>query len=99
MASTSPSTPRRSYAPSIPELTLLFVGDGAERPHIEERARAPGLDAVFTGTVEHAEIPAHITAMDVGLVISPDSENFHYSPLKLREYMSCGLAVDRTRGR
>jgi glycosyltransferase involved in cell wall biosynthesis len=77
----------------IPELTLLFVGDGAERPHIEERARAAGLHAVFTGTVEYAEIPAHITAMDVGLVISPDSENFHYSPLKLREYMSCGLAV------
>jgi glycosyltransferase involved in cell wall biosynthesis len=79
---------------SIPELALLFVGDGSERPQIEERAKALGLrNVVFTGTVEHAEIPDHITAMDVGLVISPDSENFHYSPLKLREYMACGRAV------
>lgn len=79
---------------SVQDLALLLVGDGSERPRIEEKARALGVDrVVFTGTVAHDEIPAHLTAMDVSLISSSDAETFHYSPLKLREYMACGLPV------
>ena len=81
----------------LPSLTLLLVGDGLDRPRIETRARKLGVEVVFTGTVEHGEIPRHIAAMDVALVLGVDDSTFHYSPLKLREYMACGKAVVASR--
>ncbi len=78
----------------LPELTLLLVGDGLDRARIEAQGRRLGLsNVVFTGTVDHSDIPSHIAAMDVSLVLSPNDEAFHYSPLKLREYMACGRPV------
>jgi glycosyltransferase involved in cell wall biosynthesis len=38
-------------------------------------------------------MPRHIVAMDLALVLDPGTGDFHYSPLKLREYMACGRAV------
>jgi glycosyltransferase involved in cell wall biosynthesis len=87
-----------SLQETIPELTLLLVGDGVERHRLEERVADLGLDnVVFTGTVGHSEIPAHIGAMDVALVLSPGDGRFHYSPLKLREYMACARPVVASR--
>jgi glycosyltransferase involved in cell wall biosynthesis len=77
----------------IPELVLLLAGDGTERPRLEARARDLGLQAVFTGTVPYAEMPQHIAAMDVALVLDSGETEFHYSPLKLREYMASATAV------
>jgi glycosyltransferase involved in cell wall biosynthesis len=83
---------------SIPQLTLLLVGDGVERHRLESRVQELGLNnVVFTGTVGHSEIPAHIAAMDVALVLSPPDGRFHYSPIKLREYMACGRPVVASR--
>lgn len=80
--------------PALPDVALLLVGDGAERAAIEAAAVTAGLDnIVFTGTVPHAEVPEMMTAMDVALVLDPGVEEFHYSPLKLREYMACGRPV------
>lgn len=77
-----------------PEVTLLFVGDGPERPRMEARARELGIPAVFTGTVPYAEVPAHMVAMDAALVLHPSGDSFHYGlPLKLSEYLACGVAV------
>lgn len=82
----------------IPELSLLLVGDGVERRRLEEKVARLGLDnVVFTGTVAHTEIPVHIAAMDVALVLSPGDGRFHYSPLKLREYMACAVPVVASR--
>lgn len=79
---------------SIPNLSLLLVGDGLERPRLEGLARDAGLrDVVFTGTVPYAEMPGYIAAMDLALVLAPDHGDFHYSPLKLREYMACARAM------
>jgi len=73
--------------------TLLLVGDGPERPRIEQLARDRGVAAVFTGTVEHADLPAHLAAMDAALVLAPVGAEYHYSPLKLAEYLATGVAV------
>jgi glycosyltransferase involved in cell wall biosynthesis len=73
--------------------TLLLVGDGPERPGIEALARERGVALVTTGTVAHDEIPAHLAAMDVALVLSAVNAPFHYSPLKLAEYLAAGLPV------
>jgi glycosyltransferase involved in cell wall biosynthesis len=78
----------------VPDLALLLVGDGLERPRMERLAHDLGLrNAVFTGTVPHSDVAGHIAAMDVSLVLDRGEQGFHYSPLKLREYMACGKAV------
>jgi glycosyltransferase involved in cell wall biosynthesis len=78
----------------IPEATLLLVGDGLERDRIEETVRTLGLrNVVMTGTVGYLEIPDYVAAMDVAIITDRGSGSFHYSPLKLREYMSAGNAV------
>jgi glycosyltransferase involved in cell wall biosynthesis len=83
---------------TIPGLTLLLVGDGVERQRLESRVAELGLDNVmFTGTVGHSEVPAHIAAMDLALVLSPKDGQFHYSPIKLREYMACARPVVASR--
>jgi glycosyltransferase involved in cell wall biosynthesis len=78
-----------------PEAILLLVGDGAERQSLEARAQAAGLadSVVFTGSVGAADIPHYVAAMDVALVVAREGEQFHYSPLKLREYLACGVPV------
>lgn len=73
--------------------TLLLVGDGPERCRIEELARAHEVRVVCTGTVPHDDIPSYLAAMDVGLVLAARDAPFHYSPLKLAEYLAAGLAV------
>jgi glycosyltransferase involved in cell wall biosynthesis len=77
----------------IGNATLLLVGDGPERAHVEQLARARGVDIRATGTVAHDEIPAHLAAMDVALVLAANDRSFHYSPLKLAEYLSAGVPV------
>jgi glycosyltransferase involved in cell wall biosynthesis len=82
-------------AGDAPPVRLLLVGDGALRPRLEETARESGvLDrVVFTGTVPHGEMPAHVRAMDLAVISSPGTGGFHYSPLKAREYAACGRSV------
>ena len=50
--------------------------------------------AVFTGALPHEEIPAVIRQFDVALAPYPALDHaFYFSPLKLFEYMACGVAV------
>lgn len=76
----------------LPDTTLLLLGDGPERDAVEALAADRGVPAVFTGTVDHRDLPAYLAAMDAGLVLASDG-GFHYSPLKLAEYLAAGLAV------
>ena len=73
--------------------TLLLVGDGPERRRIERLADDLGVPATFTGTVPHHELPAYMAAMDVAVILATRNGPFHYSPLKLAEYMAAGLPV------
>lgn len=72
---------------------LLLVGDGPERPRIERLVAELGVPARFTGLVPHGELPRMLAAMDVGMVLGRPDESFHYSPLKLAEYLAAGLPV------
>lgn len=86
--------PARSTRPSRRErVTLLLVGDGPERARVEARARAAGIRVVATGTVAHDRMPALMRAMDIALVLAERGKPFHYSPLKLSEYLAAGVAV------
>jgi len=55
-----------------PEARLVIAGDGPERAHLEERARAQGLDpaAVFLGRVTHEAIDALMRSAKVLVVPS-----------------------------
>lgn len=76
-----------------PEVRLLLVGDGPERPRLERLARDRRVPATFTGTVPHDELPAVLASMDAALVLAAADAPFHYSPLKLAEYLAAGLPV------
>lgn len=79
---------------AIPCLALLLVGDGQERHRIQELAEDLGIRRVyFSGTVPHAKVPQYIAAMDVAVVASESHDEFHYSPIKLREYMACARPI------
>jgi glycosyltransferase involved in cell wall biosynthesis len=73
--------------------SLLMVGDGPERPRIEQLARDNGVHAVFTGTVAQVDLADHLAVMDAALVLAPVDAEFHYSPLKLAEYLAAGIPV------
>lgn len=77
----------------VDDATLLMVGDGPERAQVEALARERDVAAVFTGTVPHAELPELLAVMDVCLLVAPPDRAFHYSPLKLAEYLAAGRAV------
>jgi glycosyltransferase involved in cell wall biosynthesis len=76
----------------------VFIGDGPERPAVESAAR--GVPAVsFTGALPHSTLPACLTAADIGVAPfdparhPPLQISFYWSPLKVFEYMACGLPV------
>lgn len=71
---------------------LLLIGEGPDREAITRRVAEFGLAArvTFTGKVSHAQIPAHLSALDIAVI--PHS-NTYGSPMKLFEYMAAGRAV------
>jgi glycosyltransferase involved in cell wall biosynthesis len=73
--------------------TLLLVGDGPERARVRELGREYGVAVRLTGTVPYQAVPKYLAAMDVALVLGSPDQAFHYSPLKLAEYLAAGLPV------
>ena len=81
-------------------LQLVIVGDGQLRPELEIALRRRRLlgRAVFTGALPHEEVPGVIRQFDVALAPYPKLDHdFYFSPLKLFEYMACGVAVVASR--
>lgn len=79
-----------------PGTTLVIAGDGPLREQLERGLAERGLreKTVFTGALPHEEIAAVIRQFDVALAPYPALDHaFYFSPLKLFEYMACGVAV------
>jgi glycosyltransferase involved in cell wall biosynthesis len=82
----------------VSNVDAVFIGGGPELDRV--RRAADHLDGVsFTGPLPHDVIPACLAAVDIGvapfdLSAHPTLEQeFHWSPLKIFEYMATGLAV------
>jgi glycosyltransferase involved in cell wall biosynthesis len=80
------------------DIAAVFIGDGPELPRV--RHAAAGLDGVvFTGALAHEQLPACLSACDIGVApFDPDTHpslslGFYWSPLKIFEYMAAGLPV------
>jgi len=86
-------------SPRHPGLRLVLVGEGQLRPQLEQSFHEKGVidQVVFTGAVPHDEMPAVIREFDAALAPYPRLDHaFYFSPLKLFEYMACGVAVIAT---
>lgn len=78
----------------VPDAVLLLVGDGPERPMCEQFAQRIGVDRVrMPGMLPFQEVPAQIAAFDLAVIGARASGGFHYSPLKLQEYLAAGVPV------
>lgn len=79
-----------------PNLRLIFVGDGPLRDKLESDLREKGVlqHTVFTGGLLHTDVPPVLRHFDVALAPYPAFDHpFYFSPLKLFEYMGCGIPV------
>ena len=79
-------------------IRAVLIGDGPELSRV--RRAAEGIDGIsFTGALPHAGVPACLAAADIGvapfdLQAHPTlAREFHWSPLKIFEYMASGLPV------
>lgn len=71
---------------------LLLVGDGPAFQNLFQYAQSYDLSSVvtFTGPIKHAEIAAHIAAMDIAVQPSAPS---YACPMKIIEYMGMGKCI------
>lgn len=78
-----------------PQTILMLVGDGLEFEAIKEMVAQRDLSQVviMTGRKKFNEIPDYVANFDISMVSARSAEGFHYSPLKLREYMAAGKPV------
>jgi glycosyltransferase involved in cell wall biosynthesis len=79
-------------------ISAVLIGDGPELPRV--RRAAEGIEGIyFTGALPHAAVPACLAGADIGvapfdLQAHPTlGREFHWSPLKIFEYMASGLPV------
>jgi glycosyltransferase involved in cell wall biosynthesis len=75
-----------------PDAVLCLLGAGPMRQDLERRAASLGPAVVVRGPAAHADVPRWIRSFDACVLFS-DAASFHYSPLKLAEYMACGRPV------
>ncbi len=75
----------------IPGLRLLIVGDGKQRPKLEQMIQELGLgeQVKITGMVSHSEVPYYIQQADACVNTFPDSgATRDILPTKVLQYMS-----------
>ncbi len=78
------------------DLRLVIAGDGQLRGQLERDFKQRGLEqhVTFAGLMPHEEVPAVIRGFDIALAPYPKHDHdFYFSPLKLFEYMACGVPV------
>jgi len=77
------------------DVVLMLVGDGQEFEKTKKTVQQLNLESavVFTGRQPFTSIPSFVANFHIALVSAASAEGFHYSPLKLREYLATGRAV------
>jgi len=80
---------------ALPAAAFLFIGEGAEKQRLLDRAAARGLTNIqFLGQQPRERIPAYISSADTCLVMLKKTDLFKtVIPTKLLEYMACERPV------
>jgi glycosyltransferase involved in cell wall biosynthesis len=79
-----------------PDAHFVLIGDGARRSAMESRATELGISHAvqFTGLVPHEAVPGLMSAADIAVAPYPPLKHALWlSPLKLYEYLACGIPV------
>jgi len=79
-----------------PGTRLVIAGDGQLRGELEGAFAKRGLARLvkITGLLAHEDIPEVIRSFDIALAPYPQHDHdFYFSPLKMFEYMACGVPV------
>ena len=75
---------------------LLMIGGGYGRKNVEKLAQKLNLDTQFTGHIDN--VPKVIAKADIGVISFRDNMlNKCKCPLRLYEYMACGLPIVSTK--
>jgi len=77
---------------SIPNAHLLLVGDGTQMEEIKALVRDLNLqDSVsFPGRMSFLRMTKFVHTFDLAILSARKASEFHYSPMKLREYLKAG---------
>jgi glycosyltransferase involved in cell wall biosynthesis len=75
----------------VPEAVLCLVGSGPLWRSMAARTRL-ARNVVMVPAVAYSQVPHWLRTFDACLLLAPPG-SFHYSPLKLREYMACGRPI------
>ncbi len=70
---------------------LLLVGEMPESLPATLNLLGLSRAVTLTGPINHDQVPEHIAAMNVAVSPHPRLDDFYFSPLKLFEYMACGV--------
>jgi len=78
-----------------PAARLLVIGEGPQAGALRAQAARLELEsaALFTGRVNHDQIPDLLCALDIAVAPYRQVPDFYFSPLKIYEYMASGRAV------
>lgn len=82
----------RGLRERVPEAVLCLVGTGPLHQEVAEQARALPDHIRLVGAAAPKDVPRWIRSFDVCLLLAATNA-FHYSPLKLYEYLGCGRPV------
>jgi glycosyltransferase involved in cell wall biosynthesis len=80
----------------VRDVVLVLIGDGREKPRLQQRARDEGLDNVcFVGLFSKALYNQVLAELDVGMQILLNVPGFYYgtSPNKFFDYLAVGKPV------
>jgi glycosyltransferase involved in cell wall biosynthesis len=89
---------RRLRARGRHDIKAVFVGSGPELPRVRDAAAGLG-GITLVGAVPHEDVPGILASADIGVApfdvtAHPSlAHEFHWSPLKIFEYMASGLPV------
>jgi len=78
------------------DLQMIIVGDGQLRANLQREFKQLGLaeKVTFTGALPHDEVAGVVRLFDLAVAPYPKPDHdFYFSPLKLFEYMACGVPV------
>lgn len=81
--------------PRIGQAMGVVIGGGPLEGDCRRLAAALGIaDRVaFTGPVAHERVPDFLVDLDVAVACYPKRGDFYFSPMKVAEYLACGLPV------
>jgi glycosyltransferase involved in cell wall biosynthesis len=80
----------------VPSEQLVVVGGGSRLDELKHVARTEGVhDRVsFVGAVTHSAVPEYLSRAKIAVIPNtPIGQSYFSSPLKLFEYMACGIPI------